>query len=113
MAHSDSSIRHLIRKATSKTRTEIEREVWNALSPKIQEQLGHAQLRRMIAAELSDPSQFEFLLEGEPFPIEDIDIPMLRERGYRLIKGGKKLIERGEAYLAEAKRRENLQRKTP
>ena len=104
MAQGD-SIRQLIQDATAKTRAEIEKEVWGALTPDQQKQLGHAQLRRMIAAELNDPDQMEFLIDGEPYPIEDVPPEMLKRRGYRLIVAGERLIKRGEAYIAEAKAR--------
>ena len=71
-----------------------------------QKELGHAQLRRLIAAELNDPDQLEFTIGGEPYPIEDVPPELLRRRGYRLIVSGEKLIKRGEAYIAEAKARE-------
>ena len=105
---SSQSIRQRIRNANGKPRAEIEKEVWNALTPKMQERLGHAQLRRLIAAELNNPEQLEILLNGEPLPLDEIDeadLPLLRERGYALIKAGKSKIIRGEAYLAEWRRR--------
>ena len=104
MAHGD-SIRQLIQDATANTRAEIEKEVWNALTPDQQKKLGHTQLRRLIAAELTDPDQLEFTLDGEPYPIEDVPTELLLHRGYRMIKSGRKTIERGEAYVAEAKAR--------
>ena len=105
MARDDSSIRQLILAAKTKKRKEIEDLVWEDLKPKAQEQLGRAQLRRMIAAELNDPDQLEFTIDGEPYPIEDVPPEMLRRRGYRLVVAGERLIKRGEAYIAEAKAR--------
>lgn len=108
MAQEDSSnksIRQLIQDAKDKTRAAIEEEVWKALPLKAQERLGHAQLRRLIASELNDPDQMEFLIDGEPYPIEDVPPEMLERRGYRLIVAGERLIKRGEAYIAEAKAR--------
>ena len=101
----DNSIRRLIQDAKGETRAEIEKEVWEALPFKTQEKLGHAQLRRLIAAELTDPDQLEFTIDGEPYSIEDVPPKLLLHRGYRMIKSGRKTIERGEAYVAEAKAR--------
>ena len=84
-------------------------EVWAALSSTQQKDLGHAQLRPMVAAELADPDQIEFTIDGEPYPIEEVEPELLLRRGYRLIAAGKKFIERGEAYVAEAKSRINRQ----
>jgi hypothetical protein len=102
---SNKSIRQLIQDAKDETRATIERKVWADLTPDAREKLGHAQLRRMIAAELNDPDQMEFTIDGEPYPIEDVPPELLRRRGYRLIVAGEKLIKRGEAYIAEAKAR--------
>ena len=99
------SIRYLIQNAKGKTRASIEEEVWEALTPKAQKRLGHAQLRRMIAAEKTDPTQIEFTIDGEPYPIEDVPPELLLRRGYRLVVAGNKLIKRGEAYVDEAKAR--------
>jgi hypothetical protein len=107
----DDSIRQLIRDAKAKSRAEIEKEVWDALPFKVQERLGHAQLRRLIAAELNDPDQFEFTIDGEPYAIEDVPIEFLLQRGYRLIKAGKESIKRGEAYVEEAKARRDASEK--
>lgn len=104
----DDSILQLIRNAKAKSRSGIEEEVWEALPFKTREQLGRSQLHRIIAAEKNDPEQYEFVVDGEPFPLDEvneIDLPRLREAGYRLIKAGKSSIRRGEAYLAEYNRR--------
>ena len=105
---SNQSVRRLIQDAEGKTRAAIEKEVWGALKPKTQERLGRAQLRRLIAAEKTNLDQLEFIIDGEPLPFDEIDegdLPLLRERGYSLIKTGKSCIIRGEAYVAEWKRR--------
>jgi hypothetical protein len=99
------SIRQLIQSAEGITRAEIEAEVWDALSSKQQKKLGHAQLRRLIAAELTDPSQFEFTIDGEPLPLEDVPVEQLLRRGRRMVVAGKKLIERGQVYIAVANAR--------
>ena len=104
MAHSD-SIRQLIQDAKDKPRAEIAKEVWNALTLEVQDRLGRAQLRRMIAAELNDPDQLEFMIDGEPYPLEEVPPEMLLLRGRSLIKAGKESIKRGEAYIAEGKAR--------
>jgi hypothetical protein len=111
MAHDDpphKSIQQLIRDIKDKPRATIKKEIWKGLTPKEQERLGRAQLHRMIAAELSNPSQLEFTLDGEPYPIEDVPPEPLLRRGRRLIVAGKRLIERGEAYVEEAKARQDV-----
>lgn len=104
MAQGD-SIRQLIQDAVAKTRAGIAEEVWKALTTDARDRLGHAQLRRLIATELSDPDQLEFTIDGEPYSIEDVPPEFLRRRGYRMIAAGKRLIMRGEVYVAEAKAR--------
>jgi hypothetical protein len=86
----------------TKFRAEIAKTVWADLKDTQREELGRAQLRRLIAAELNDPSQLEFTIDGEPYPIEEVPAALLRRRGYRLIVAGEKLIKRGNAYLAAA-----------
>ena len=105
------SVRQLIHDATAKTRAAIEEEVWKALTPDQQKKLGHAQLRRLIAAELNDPDQLDFTIDGEPYPIEEVPIELLLRRGYRMIAAGKSQIIRGEAYVAEAKARRDASEK--
>ena len=86
----------------------MKRKFGKPCRPRCTVDLGHAQLRRLIAAELNNPEQLEFVIDGEPLPLEEIDeddLPLLRERGYALIKQGKSTVARGEAYVAEWKRR--------
>ena len=105
---SDPSIRQRIRDLKDKPRAIIKSTVWDALSVDKQKNLGQTELNRVIAIELNDPDQLEFLIGGEPLPLDQIeenDLPLLRERGDSLIKTGKSCIIRGEAYVAEWKRR--------
>lgn len=106
------SIKARIREAGDilRTRAEVLERVWEGLSKTEREKLGLAGLRREIAAELNDPDQMEFTIDGEPYPIEDVPLEMLKRRGFRLIVAGERLIKRGEAYLAEADRRFKEQR---
>lgn len=106
MAQND-SIRQLIQDYKDKTRAEIEFEVWRAITPEARERLGHAQLRRLIAAELNDPNQLEFLIEDEPYPLEEVPIDLLQRRANRLKAMIKTLQTRLEACLAEIKARQN------
>ena len=104
----DDSIRQLIQSAKGKTRAAIEEEVWGALAHKVQVRLGRAQLHRLVATEKANLDELEFTIDGESFPLDEIDeadLPLLRERGYAFIKAGKSKIIRGEAYLAEWRRR--------
>lgn len=103
----DKSIKARIREAGDilHTRTEILDHVWKGLSDTERKNLGLSGLRRMLAAELTDPDQIEFLIDGEPYPIEDVPLEMLKRRGFRLIVAGERLIKHGEAYIAEAKTR--------
>lgn len=94
--------------AEFKNAAKVEELVWGNLSDTAKKDFGRVRVRQIIAVTIKDPSQFELLIDGEPLPLEkvdDDDLPLLRERGYALIKQGKSLTTRGEAYVAEWKRR--------
>lgn len=115
MAHGESLTSSIRKKdEAGLSRAAIKQAVRKELSDDMCESFISSGLDRVIAATLKnpDPFQLELLIDGEPFPINEIyDIELLEQRGYQARKRSKTIAEYAEACLARAKYLREKQRK--
>lgn len=94
-----------------KTYKGTEEAVWNDLSIDDKVDHGRVRVRQIIKIVLHNRNgfQLELLIDGEPFPLHEIDdTAILIERMYKLRRQARTLNERADAIEAEIKYRKTL-----
>lgn len=104
-----SSMRALIHdlREKAKSREELAQLVYKNLDETQREETSLSTIRRAISIELKDPNQMEFLIESEPFPLEEVPTELLQARANRIRAQIITLQTRLEACLTEIKARQN------